>query len=316
MTRTFDGNGQALAGGEAAGASDITVNLAGLWLLQALLGIPRLAAELRAWPYGQPRDTQWLADHPGLGVLVAQGICDEGAVVRGDIAARMRALAAPDVEVIVLVSPGPMSWSPVVDLDDPATWRAVPADQLRVALARREGRWVSAVRTGEQITIDDCPAAADAQWLAQLVCDALDTIHCVAPARFSAVNVPVEEMCAAVAARASAANTASGQAALKAVGLRGAALAQVGAALDEPAAEALLYARAYCETVTQASESVLDLRDSDSGRVALYRVNPPLGTRQQWMTVAPGSAAQVGHAVSTVLGSVAVRAWETHERMA
>src|SRR5437588_234203 len=88
--------------------STITVNLEGLWLLQAMLGIAQLAPELRGRPYGQPQSTEWLAAHPGLGVLVEQGIADEGAVVRSDIAARMAVLASPDVEVVLLVSKGPM----------------------------------------------------------------------------------------------------------------------------------------------------------------------------------------------------------------
>ena len=42
-----------------------------------------------------------------------------------------------------------------MSLDDPATWRAIPDDQLRIVLARRDGRWVSAARAGEDVTIDD-----------------------------------------------------------------------------------------------------------------------------------------------------------------
>ena len=84
--------------------SDITVNLEGLWLLQAMLGISQLAPELRGRPFGQPQSAEWLTAHPGLAVLVDQGIADEGAVVRSDIAARMKVLASPDVEVILLVS--------------------------------------------------------------------------------------------------------------------------------------------------------------------------------------------------------------------
>jgi hypothetical protein len=295
-------------------ATDITVNLDGLWLLQAMLGIRRLAPELRGRPYGQPRSTDWISEHPGLRVLVAEGICDEAGVVRADIAARMAVLAAPDVEVVILVSGGPLNWSKPAALDDPSTWRAIPDDQLRIVLARRDGRWASAVRTGSYITIDDC-APADVERLHRLVCEAVDSVHRVEPARIDAVNVPLDDISTAVKQHAQAGTAAAKQAALRALGLRGAALVQLSAALEEPLAEVVLYARAYVDAETVWSESVLNVRDTASGRVALYRLSPPHGSRQQWMAVAPASPAQLRHALTSVLGSVAVRCWDAHERM-
>ena len=294
--------------------TDITVNLEALWLLQALLGIPRLASELRVRPYGQPRSTEWVTQHPGLGVLVGQGICDDGGVVRADIAERMAALAAPDVEVVMLVSRGRLNWSNPVVLDDPATWRAIPDEQLRIVVSRRHGRWTSAVRTGEVITIDDCEPV-DSERLEQLVCQALDSVHHVEPARITAVNIPLDSMLGALADHAQAGSVAAKQAALRAAGLRGAALAELAAALDEPQAEAVLYARAYVDAETSLSASVLNLRDTVSGRVALYRLSPPHGSLQEWMAIAPATPAQVRHGVGTVLGSVTVRSWDAHERM-
>lgn len=294
--------------------TDITVNVDGLWLLQALLGIERLAPELRAHPYGQPRSLDWLSTHPGLDVLVGQGICDEAAVVRADIAARMKVLADPDVEIVVLVSRGPMNWAPTLVLEDPSTWRAIPDEQLRIVVARCGGRWASAVRAGGHITIDDC-APVDEDSLPQLVTSALDSVHQVAPARISAVNVPLEEMVAAVSVHGQAPTAPRKQAALRAVGLRGAALAELEHALAEPVAEAVVYARAYVDAATVNSESVLNLRDTTAGRVALYRLNPAAGSRQEWMAIAPAGPAQIGHGVATVLASVAIRSWATHERM-
>ncbi|MCV7034866.1 MULTISPECIES: ESX secretion-associated protein EspG [Mycobacterium] len=300
-----------------AQATDITVNLDGLWLLQALLGITRLAPELRARPYGEPRSPSqqhWATQHPELHILVDQGMCDAEGVVRADIAARMAVLAAPDVEVIVLVSAGPMNWAPQVSLSDPSTWRAIPDEQLRIVLARRQGRWASAVRAGGHITIDDCPGG-DEERLGRLVFEALDASHPIGPARISPLNVPLDDMCAAVAQR-STHGTTNREAALRALGLRGAALAELRAALDEPVAEAVLYARAYVDAATAMSESVLNLRDTASGRVAMYRLAPPRGSHQQWMAIGPATAPQVRHGITTVLGSVPVRSWNTHDRMA
>jgi hypothetical protein len=295
--------------------SDITVNLEGLWLLQAMLGISQLAPELRGRPYGQPQSTEWLTAHPGLAVLVDQGIADEGAVVRSDIAARMKVLATPDVEVILLVSRGPMNVVTPVVMDEPSTWRAIPDEQLRVVLARRDGRWASAVRAGSYITIDDCPGT-DQEWVQRLVGEALDSVHRVQPARISAVNVPLDDMRTAIAMHAKADSAAAKLAALRALGLRGGALAELGAALDDPQAEALVYARAHVDIDTVWSQTVLNLRDTASGRVALYRLNPPPGSQQEWLAIAPATPAQLHHALTTVFDSVGVRAWASHERMA
>lgn len=299
----------------ATPTSDITVNLEGLWLLQAMLGISQLAPELRGRPYGQPQSTEWLTAHPGLAVLVDQGIADEGAVVRSDIAARMKVLATPDVEVILLVCRGPMNVVTPVVMDEPSTWRALPDEQLRVVLARRDGRWASAVRAGSYITIDDCPGT-DQEWVQRLVGEALDSVHRVEPARISAVNVPLDDMRTAIAMHAKADSAAAKLAALRALGLRGGALAELGAALDDPQAEALVYARAHVDIDTVWSQTVLNLRDSASGRVALYRLNPPPGSQQEWLTIAPATPAQLHHALTTVFDSVGVRAWASHERMA
>ena len=295
--------------------SDITVNPEGLWLLQAMLGISQLAPELRGRPYGQPQSTEWLTAHPGLAVLVDQGIADEGAVVRSDIAARMKVLATPDVEVILLVSRGPMNVVTPLVMDEPSTWRAIPDEQLRVVLARRDGRWASAVRAGSYITIDDCPGT-DQEWVQRLVGEALDSVHRVEPARISAVNVPLDDMRTAIAAHAKADSAAAKLAALRALGLRGGALAELGAALDDPQAEALVYARAHVDIDTVWSQTVLNLRDTASGRVALYRLNPPPGSQQEWLAIAPATPAQLHHALTTVFDSVGVRAWTSHERMA
>ena len=299
----------------ATPTSDITVNLEGLWLLQAMLGISQLAPELRGRPYGQPQSTEWLTAHPGLAVLVDQGIADEGAVVRCDIAARMKVLATPDVEIILLVSRGPMNVVTPVVMDDPSTWRAIPDEQLRVVLARRDGRWASAVRAGSYITIDDCPGT-DQEWVQRLVGEALDSVHRVQPARISAVNVPLDDMRTAIAAHAKAGSAAAKLAALRALGLRGGALAELGTALGDPQAEALVYARAHVDIDTVWSQTVLNLRDTASGRVALYRLNPPPGSQQEWLAIAPATPAQLHHALTTVFDSVGVRAWTDHERMA
>jgi hypothetical protein len=50
--------------------------------------------------------------------------------------------------------------------------------------------------------------------------------------------------------------------------------------------------------------------------VALYRLNPPPGSQQEWLAIAPATPAQLHHALTTVFDSVGVKAWASHERMA
>jgi hypothetical protein len=42
-------------------------------------------------------------------------------------------------------------------------------------------------------------------------------------------------------------------------------------------------------------------------QVALYRLNQPHGTLQEWIAVTPATPAQTAHALMTVVGSVAAR---------
>jgi hypothetical protein len=59
---------------------------------------------------------------------------------------------------------------------------------------------------------------------------------------------------------------AARQAAPRAARLRGAALIGLATALDQPAAEAVIYARAYVDAETILTALVLNLRDTASGR--------------------------------------------------
>ena len=62
------------------------------------------------------------------------------------------------------------------------------------------------------------------------------------------------------------------------------------AALDEPVAEAVFYARAYADADARASESVLNVRDTASGRVALFRLAPTRGRQPAVDDDRPGHA--------------------------
>lgn len=293
--------------------ADVTVSMKALWVLQAMLGIPRLAPELAAWPYGAARTDDWLHDNPAVEALREQGLVGPDGRVIEALTRRLRVLAVPDVEVAVQVGPGARQQS-VPDLNDPSTWRSIPEGELRVVLARQDGHWVSAVRAGDDVTIDDVDGG-DVRWLADLVVGLLDTLHPCGPSRMTAINVPLEEILTAAAERAGLeADSPQRDAALRTIGVRAADLAELGELMDAPVAEAVLYARAHDEAAVHTSSSTLDVRDSDAGRVVLYQLPSVRGAAQEWMTIAPGSAAQVEQGVKTVLAGVGVRSWETHRR--
>lgn len=292
----------------------VTVNVDGLWLLQALLGIQRLAPELRARPYGAARTNDWLDQHPGLDSLRESGLVNTAGEVVGDLAARLDILNAPDVEVVMVISRGPVAWEPE-SIADPTTWRAVPDDQLRVVLARRDGRWASAARADEDITIDTVPAEAgvgDPAWLAATLLALLDSAHLSQPSRITPVNVPADQLISVAAARAE--GVMVGQGGLRELGLRGPALTELAEALDHPAAEAVLYARVYDDAETRSANSALDIRATDAGRVAMYRLAAVRGSDQEWMTIAPATLAQTEAGIKAVLSSLNIRNWAEHTR--
>ncbi|WP_431236109.1 ESX secretion-associated protein EspG (plasmid) [Mycolicibacterium psychrotolerans] len=296
---------------------DVTVNLDGLWLLQALQGIPALPAELRARPYGAARSDDWLPQHPGMDALRDAGLVGGDGQVVAPLARRLATLAAPDVEVAMLISRGPMTWG-IPDLADPSTWRAVPEDQLRVVLARRDGRWVSAARSGTDVTIDDVaadPGVGGADWLAVMLLGLLDSAHVAAPSRMTPLNLPLDQVLSVAAARADGSGADPGRdAGLRELGVRGPALAELAELMDDPAAEAVVYARAHVDAAVHTSVCTLDVRSTAAGRVALYRLAAVRGSAQDWMSIAPATVGQVEQGLKAVLSSLDIRSWEHHRR--
>src|SRR5437660_10526282 len=141
--------------------TDITVNVDGFWMLQALLDIRHVAPELRCRPFVSTDSSDWLNEHPGMAVMREQGIV-VGDEVHEQVAARMRVLAAPDLEVVALLSRGKLLYGVVDDENQPPGSRDIPENEFRVVLARHGQHWVSAVRVGSQLTVDDVAVAVSA----------------------------------------------------------------------------------------------------------------------------------------------------------
>ena len=289
----------------------VTVNLDGLWLLQALLGVRNLAPELRGRPYGAARDDHWLHTHPGVEVLRGAGLVDAHGEVVADLAAILGVLDVPDVEVVMLVARGgPLGWG-TESVADPATWRAIPDEQLRVVLARRAGRWASAARSGTDITLDALPAEptlGSPAWLAASVLGLLDSAYPSEPSRFPPVNVPADQLLSAAASGVDAG------AAIRDLGVKGPAAAELTEVLAAPAAEAILYARVYDDTETRTSTAALDIRATPAGSVAIHQLTAVRGSDQDWMAIAPATNAQVQSGIKAVLATLNIGSWESHSR--
>lgn len=294
--------------------TDITVNVEGFWMLQALLDIRHVAPELRCRPYVSTDSSDWLSEHPGMAVMREQGIVVDDEV-NETVAARMRVLAAPDLEVVALLALGKLRYG-VIDDDDnqePGT-RDIPDNEFRVLLARRGEHWVSAVRVGTDITVDDV-SVTDAASIAALVIDGMESIHHADPAQITAVNVPMEEMLEATQSwQDSGFNIFTGGD-LRRMGISAATVAALGQALSEPAAEAAVYARQYRDDAKGPSASVLSLKDGSGGRIALYQQARTAGSGEAWLAICPATPQLVQVGVKTVLDTLPYGAWKTHRRV-
>ncbi|CAJ1503336.1 ESX secretion-associated protein EspG [[Mycobacterium] holstebronense] len=293
--------------------TDITVNVEGFWMLQALLDIRHVAPELRCRPYVSTDSSDWLSQHPGMAVMREQGIVVDDEV-NETVAARMRVLAAPDLEVVALLSLGKLRYG-VIDAEDqePGT-RDIPDNEFRVLLARRGEHWVSAVRVGTDITVDDV-SVTDPASIAALVIDGMESIHHADPAQITAVNVPMEEMLEATQSwQDSGFNIFTGGD-LRRMGISAATVAALGQALSEPAAEAAVYARQYRDDAKGPSASVLSLKDGSGGRIALYQQARTAGSGEAWLAICPATPQLVQVGVKTVLDTLPYGAWKTHRRV-
>jgi hypothetical protein len=300
--------------------TDITVNVEGLWMLQALLDIRHVAPELRCRPYVSTDSGDWLNEHPGMAVMRDNGIVDREGTVKQDLAARMSVLAAPDLEIIALLSRGKLLYG-VKEKDEGEEQqeeqvgsRDIPDNEFRVVLARRGQHWVSAVRVGNEITIDDV-AVTDTASIAALVFDGLESIHHADPAQISAVNVPLEEMLEVTKAWKEAGFNVFSGGDLRRLGISAATVAALGQALSDPAAEAAVYARQYRDDARAPSASVLSLKDGSGGRIAMYQQARTAGSGEAWLAICPATPQLVQVGVKTVLETLPYGEWKTHRRV-
>ena len=224
--------------------TDITVNVDGFWMLQALLDIRHVAPELRCRPFVSTDSIDWLNEHPGHGGHARAGHRRRRRGARAGRRSNAGARRArPRSRRPAVAGQTALRRRRTTRTSRPGS-RDIPDNEFRVVLARRGQHWVSAVRVGNDITVDDV-AIADSASIAALVFDALESIHHAEPAAINAVNVPLEEMLEATKAwQESGFNVFSGGD-LRRMGISAATVAALGQALSDPAAEVAVYARQY-----------------------------------------------------------------------
>ncbi len=294
--------------------TDVTVNVEGFWMLQALLDIRHVAPELRCRPFVSTDSNDWLFEHPGMTVMREHGIVVDDEV-NEQIAARMRVLAAPDLEVIALLSRGKLRYGVPEEAEEQQVGsRDIPENEFRVVLARRGTHWVSAVRVGDEITVDDV-AVTDTASIAALVFDGMESIHHSDPAQINAVNVPLDEMLEATKAWQDAGFNVFSGGDLRRLGISAATVAALGQALADPQAEAAVYARQYRDDAKGPSASVLSLKDGSGGRIALYQQARTAGSGETWLAICPATPQLVQVGVKTVMDTLPYGEWKTHRRV-
>lgn len=298
-------------------AEAVTVDVEALWILQAMLDIPTLPPELRSLPYGAAPTKDWLSADPRVDMLQRNGLVGPNREVVEALAHRLQALAVPDVEIVILVSHGEIHWPGPIDVEDPETWKlTAPQEQLSVVLARRDGRWVSGVRGGEHVTLDDVDGAAGFAWVADILTGLFDAFVAGEASRLVAMNLPFDDLRTAAQERTRMGDGSPGRdLPLRALGVPPAAVVELAELIDSPAAEAVVYARAHTDTRVSSSGCSLDVRATPAGRVVLYRMPSRPGGTQDWMAIAPATAVQVTQGLQAVLSSLNVSDWAHHRRM-
>jgi hypothetical protein len=298
-------------------AEAVTVNVEALWILQAMLDIPTLPPELGSLPYGAAQTKDWLTADPRVDALAHDGLVGSNREVAEAVAHRLRTLAVPDVEIVILVSRGEIRWPGPIDVADPDTWTLTALqDQLSVVLARRDGRWVSGVRGGEHITVDDVDGAQGFTWVVDIVTGLFDAFVAGQPSRLVAMNLSFDDLRAAARERTRVGDGNHGRdLPLRRLGIPPAAVAELAELIDAPAAEAVVYVRAHTEARVSISGCTLDVRATPAGRVVLYRMPARPGATQDWMAIAPATATQVAQGLQAVLSSLNVSDWDSHRRM-
>lgn len=306
----------------ASATAGLSTTSEGIWLTAALLGVRQLPEALRVRPVGSIAET--VADHPGLEVLEAQGVC-RGRVVDSDVAEWIGALGRPDIEVDVVVSrpqteatrevgPPPLFTAP----DDPyeaaaalAEWHRQRARRVAV-MCRRDDQWVSAVRlwrAGEDAIDDIVVTPLGAAPIGTSVTQVLGSAE---PAQFHGINIETDVLRPILTDwQQHPHHDVVGELVHAGVSVPQARI--IRSAVDASATQVTLAAAQFTIDGPEWASLALSISDTLSGRVLVSNSIAPDG--QQWTTLLPGTGPAIETAVGELLESLPAGAgWTSHRR--
>lgn len=266
-----------------------------------------------------------VADHPGMAVLEAAGVCQSGSLDT-DVAELVHTLGRPDIEVDIVVSrpesaPGTPA-GPVTPFEPPtdplecaealAQWNS-QRSQRAVALCRRDGNWAAAARlwrTGANVH-DEVVVSALAQ--APTAATVGHILGNTEPARFHGINIEAAALEPAVN------DWLTGRhpdivGRLTSVGLSVPQARIIEAIGDAGTTRAVMTAAQFTLDGPCWASLGITVADTSLGRVVITNALGPDG--RQWTTVLPGSADAVRTAVDELLESLPCgHDWMNHQRI-
>jgi len=276
------------------------------------LDIRHVAPEIGCRPYVSAGRESTLSEHPGLTVMSEQGIVVDGQV-HEQVATRMRTLAAPDVEVLALLSRGSCANGSSSDDDDIAH---------RYALSTMNYEWCWLVATimgfGGAASAPRSPSTtcrSATQRRSPVWCSRPWTPSSRRPGADHVGHVPVDDATEAVKSWQESGFDVFARRPAAAMGLNAATVVALSEAMSDPRAEAVVYARQYRDGARAPSASVVSIKDGPSGRIAMYQQPRTPGSGQDWMAICRQPRSWYGSASRLSWTRFPYGAWEGHRRV-
>ena len=262
--------------------ADLTTSPAGIWVLQALLGVETMPIALRLRPFipsidSGPTVATMVGERPltqtaEYASLVAAGVIDPDGRVDDAVRDWMAVVGRPEREVVVVIR------RPVPDSDG--------AVQERTLSVCQRSRWLAMIaRNGDELVLAPVGESAAADQQIELICDAV--LHAVGdaePAAIDGVNVPTKALQSALTATHGQDRWAVGTA-LARLGLSPdqVAVLVAGTRMDE---SAMAVVTVVDHGATRyVHPAVLTVIDTEHGRVSVTYTTGPDGSG--WTSVWP-----------------------------
>ncbi|MFE7796279.1 ESX secretion-associated protein EspG [Nocardia sp. NPDC057440] len=253
----------------------------GLLAVADRLGVQTLPLVLSVAPQQDSFDEWTAAQQRAVTALVGAGVIDSDGAVDPDLAAALRTLAQPDVELVARIFTG--------------------ADSTRICLARRAEQHALAVRAGDSFDIG--PVWADGSGAA-LLRPLLAALGPGKPADVVSFSAPSSELSERLAAAQASADFTD---AVYALGVADRDAVAYGMAFASCHSFAEIVAYAHLDGQTTRPPGAVAVYDTGRGRMVAA---PGIAADQQvWSTVTPGTDHRIAQAISALIESLPGGRW-------